>query len=82
MKNIGYDYIIPLDKGGVDKIWNRVPAQPHLINKRNGQDLIPWLKSQGLYTEETVNRIRGWQLYAYNKWATEDDAPLILIDEY
>lgn len=62
------DHIEPLNKYGVNEIWNAVPMyRPYNSSKRD-KDLLDWYTKQEFFSEERLNKIKDWQEYAYNKW--------------
>lgn len=81
-KNISIDHIIPLNSGGLNEIWNLVPMYMPYNSSKQDKSPIQWYKSQSFFSEERLNKIIEWQIYAYNKWATEEDEELVLITNY
>lgn len=67
------DHIIPLNKGGVNEIWNLVPMYKPYNSSKHTKNMIIWYKEQPYYSEEKLNKIYEWQEYAYNKWNSNDD---------
>lgn len=79
-KTRSIDHIQPLSKNGVNEIWNVVPMYtPYNSSKHCRDDVMNWYRKQDYFSEERLKRIVEWQLYAYDKWATEEDDELILI---
>lgn len=74
------DHIIALENGGVNEIWNLIPMKKgYNSSKKDRIDTLNWYKEQEYFSEERLMKIIKWQIYAYIKWATKDDKPLILI---
>lgn len=65
---LSLDHILSLSNDGDNLIYNVVPA----INKYNinkGEKLfLPWYKKQSFFSEERLNKIYQWQIYAKNKF--------------
>ena len=79
-KRRSIDHIIPISKNGQDNIWNFVPMVSNYNSCKHNSDPLEWYKQQEYFSEERLNRIIEWQKYAYNKWATNNDPELILIN--
>ena len=76
------DYILPIANGGLNEVWNIVPMYKNYNSSKNDTlDVLNWYKEQEYFSEERLAKIVEWQQYAYDKWATEDDDPLILITD-
>ena len=76
------DYIVPIANGGLNEVWNIVPMyRNYNSSKKDTLDVLNWYKEQEYFSEERLAKIVEWQQYAYDKWATEDDDPLILITD-
>ena len=73
------DHIISLDKNGVNEVWNCVPMLKEYNRCKNAKNPMEWYKQQEFFDEERLDKIIEWQIYAWNKWATEEDVPLVLI---
>lgn len=74
------DHIIALENGGVNEIWNLIPMKKgYNSSKKDRIDTLNWYKEQEYFSEERLAKIVKWQIYAYIKWATEEDKSLILI---
>lgn len=74
------DHIISINSGGLNEIWNVVPMHiPYNSSKHCRDDVMNWYREQEYFSEERLKRIVEWQLYAYDKWSTEEDDELILI---
>ena len=79
-KRRSIDHIMALDNGGEHEIWNLVPmVKSYNCSKNKRVDVINWYKEQEYFNEERLNKIVEWQIYTFNKWATENDE-LILIN--
>ncbi|MBY6778534.1 hypothetical protein FDC50_10155 [Clostridium botulinum] len=65
---LSLDHVLALSNDGDNLIYNVVPA----INKYNinkGEKLfLPWYKKQSFFSEERLNKIYEWQIYAKNKF--------------
>ena len=76
------DYILPLANGGLNEVWNIVPMYRNYNSSKNDNpNVLDWYKEQEYFSEERLAKIVEWQQYAYDKYATEDDDPLILITD-
>ena len=76
------DYILPVAKGGLNEIWNIAPMYKNYnSSKLDRLDVLNWYKEQEYFSEERLAKIVEWQQYAYDKYATEEDDPLILITD-
>ena len=76
------DHIAPLAQGGVHEIWNLTPMLFSYNSSKNSRlSVMNWYKEQEYFSEERLAKIIEWQQYAYDKWATEYDDPLILITD-
>ena len=80
IKTRSIDHIVPLNEGGLNEIWNVVPMYKKYNTRKNARpNVMSWYKEQEYFSEERLAKIVEWQQYAYDKWASEDDEPLILI---
>ena len=75
------DHIISLEKGGVHEIWNLVPMYFNYNSSKQDRPPMDWYKKQDYFSEENLNKIVQWQIYAYKKWANDEDKPLVLITD-
>ena len=76
------DYIVPIANGGLNEIWNIAPMYKNYnSSKLDRLDVLNWYKEQEYFSEERLAKIVEWQQYAYDKYATEEDDPLILITD-
>ena len=74
------DHIIALENGGLNEIWNVVPMRKgYNCSKQNEINSLEWYKEQEYFDIDRLNKIIQWQIYSYNKYATEDNEKLILI---
>ena len=80
-ENRTIDHITPLNLSGVHEIWNLVPMLKSYNSSKQDRLPMKWYKQQDFYSEERLNKIVKWQIYAYDKWSTEEDIPLILITD-
>ena len=79
-KNIrSIDHILCLDNGGLNEIWNVIPMYRPYNSSKHTKNPMDWYLKQDFYSEDRLKKIIEWQIYAYEKWATEDDEKLILI---
>lgn len=78
-KNRSIDHIIPVTKNGRDDIWNFVPMVSNYNSCKHNSMPLEWYKQQDYYSEERLQKIVEWQMYAYDKWSTDEDPDLILI---
>ena len=63
------DHIVPLNKNGVNEIWNCVPMTKSLNSSKQDKDMLEWYEKQDCYSEERLAKIREWQEYAYKKYS-------------
>ena len=75
------DHIIPINKDGAHEIWNVVPMYNSYNCSKQDKSPLEWYKEQEYFSEERLTKIVEWQQYAYDKWATEEDDPLMLITD-
>lgn len=73
------DHIFCLDNGGLNEVWNLVPMLKSYNSSKKNKVPMEWYLKQDFYSEDRLKKIIEWQIYAYNKWATEEDENLILI---
>ena len=66
------DHVIPLNKGGLNEIWNICPMYKPYNSSKYTNDMLEWYKQQEFYSEERLNKIYEWQEYAYNKWGNDE----------
>ena len=65
------DHVVPLNKNGVNEVWNCVPMLRGYNTSKKDRDLMAWYPEQNFYSEERLNKIYEWQEYALNKWGDE-----------
>lgn len=75
------DHIIPLYAGGKNEIWNLIPMKRNYNCSKKERLPMEWYKEQEYYDEDRVNKIKEWQLYAFNKYSNEDDNLTLIDDE-
>ena len=76
------DHIVALDNGGLNEPWNVVPMRKgYNTSKRNNENTLNWYMEQEYFSEERLQRIIEWQIYAYEKWGGEEFGELILITD-
>ena len=80
-KKRSVDHIIPISKDGQDNIWNFVPMVSNYNSCKHNSLPLEWYKQQEYYSDERLQKIVEWQLYAYNKWSSDDDPELVLITD-
>ena len=68
-KTRSIDHITPLNKGGENEIWNCVPMDKNLNSSKNDKEMLEWYTKQPFFTDERLQNIRDWQVYAKNKYA-------------
>lgn len=64
------DHIIPLSKGGTNEIWNVIPCSRSCNSSKQDKEFLEWYEQQEFFSEERLQKIYEWQIYAYNKWGT------------
>ena len=62
------DHIIPLNKNGVNEIYNCVPMTRTNNSSKHDKDMEEWYQEQDFYSEDRLQKIYEWQEYAFNKW--------------
>lgn len=62
------DHIIPLDKGGLNEIWNLVPMYNDYNCSKHTNDMVTWYKQQEFFDVDRLMKIYEWQEYAFEKW--------------
>ena len=72
-KNRTIDHITPLDKGGLNEIWNCVPCYSIYNFQKSTKDMLEWYTQQEFYSEDRLMKIYEWQAYAFKKWVGYDD---------
>ena len=76
------DHIVALDNGGLNEPWNVVPMRKgYNTSKRNNENTLNWYMEQEYFSEERLQRIIEWQVYAYEKWGGEEFGGLVLITD-
>ena len=63
------DHIVPLNNNGLNEIWNCVPMLKSYNTSKYTNYMIDWYKKQDFYSDERLNKIFEWQMYAYKKWS-------------
>ena len=66
------DHIIPLNKGGLNEIWNICPMYKPYNSSKHTSDMLEWYQKQDFFSEERLNKIYEWIEYAYNKWGNDE----------
>ena len=74
------DHIVSIKRQGAHEVWNCVPMYRNYNLSKRASNPLEWYQQQDYYSEERLQKIIEWQLYAYDKWALEGDN-LILITE-
>lgn len=62
------DHIVPLSRGGSGFIWNIIPVKFLYNSSKGNRDMVVWYKQQEFFSEDQLQLIFDWQIYAYNKW--------------
>ena len=76
------DHIVALDNGGLNEPWNVVPMRKgYNTSKHITENVLDWYLEQEYYSEDRLNKIVKWQIYAYEKWGGEEFGELILITD-
>ena len=65
-KNRTIDHIMPLVNGGLNEIWNCIPATKSNNSSKGAKDMLEWYKKQSFFSEERLNKIYEWQEKASN----------------
>lgn len=79
--NKAIDHIVPLaNKYGSNKIWNLVLADKEVNYNKNASSPLDWYLEENIFNEDRLNKIIAWQIYAFNKWATENDELILITD--
>lgn len=68
------DHIDPLNKGGINEIWNVVPAYKNYNISKHDKDMLEWYTEQEYFSQDRLNKIYEWQEYAFNKWGIDTEA--------
>ena len=79
-ENRSLDHIVALGDDGTNYIWNVIPMNKALNRSKGKKNVVQWLKSKDLYSEELINDIKEYQIHMFNKYGKEGDE-LILITE-
>ena len=81
-KNIrSVDHILALDNGGLNEPWNCVPMVKSYNSSKNKRvDVLNWYMEQEYFDIDRLNKIVEWQIYAFNKWATEEHELILITD--
>ena len=69
--SITIDHIVPLSQGGLNVIWNIVPAKFKYNSSKGNKNLEDWYSQQEFFSEDRLNKIYQWVEYAYNKYGME-----------
>ena len=69
--SITIDHIVPLSQGGLNVIWNIVPAKFKYNSSKGNKNLEDWYSQQEFCSEDRLNKIYQWVEYAYNKYGME-----------
>ena len=76
------DHIVALDNGGLNEPWNVVPMRKgYNTSKYITENVLDWYLEQEYYSEDRLNKIVEWQIYAYEKWGGEEFGELVLITD-
>ena len=75
------DHIIPLNNNGVNEIWNCVPMHHSYNSSKKDKDPMDWYLNQSFYNEDRLTNIIEWQLYAFDKYAQEQDRLVLITGE-
>ena len=75
------DHIIPLNDNGVNEIWNCVPMHHSYNSSKKDKDPMGWYLNQSFYNEDRLTNIIEWQLYAFDKYAQEQDMLVLITGE-
>lgn len=62
------DHIIPLNKGGLNEIWNCVPMYSNYNSSKSTSSILEWYQKQIFYSEERLLKIIDWITYSMVKW--------------
>ena len=77
-----FGHILALDNGGLNEPWNVVPLRKgYNTSKRNNENTLNWYMEQEYFSEERLQRIIEWQVYAYEKWGGEEFGELVFITD-
>ena len=76
------DHIVALDNGGLNEPWNVIPMRKgYNTSKYITENVLDWYLEQEYYSEDRLNKIVEWQIYAYEKWGGEEFGELVLITD-
>ena len=75
------DHIIPLNNNGVNEIWNCVPMHHSYNSSKKDKAPMDWYLNQSFYNEDRLTNIIEWQLYAFDKYAQEQDMLVLITGE-
>lgn len=75
------DHIIPLNNNGVNEIWNCVPMHHSYNSSKKDKNPMDWYLNQSFYNEDRLTNIIEWQLYAFDKYAQEQDMLVLITGE-
>ena len=76
------DHIVALDNGGLNEPWNVIPMRKgYNTSKYITENVLDWYLEQEYYSEDRLNKIVEWQIYAYEKWGGEEFSELVLITD-
>ena len=68
------DHIEPINKGGVNEIWNVVPMYRAYNSRKQDKDMLEWYTEQPYFSQDRLDKIYKWQEYAFNKWGIDTEA--------
>lgn len=71
-ENKSRDHIVPLNKDGMNVIWNIVPCDKKYNSRKNSKDILKWYKEQPFFSEERLQKIYEWQEYTQAKYEIMD----------
>ena len=66
--NRSLDHIVSLNKNGDNEIWNLVPMKVNYNSSKQDREMLSWYKEQEYYSEERLDKIIEWYVYAFNKY--------------
>lgn len=70
--SITIDHIVPLSQGGLNVIWNIVPAKFKYNSSKGNKNLEDWYSQQEFFSENRLDKIFQWAEYAYSKYGTKN----------
>lgn len=70
--SITVDHIISLSQGGLNVIWNVVPAKFKYNSSKGKKSIEDWYPQQEFFSENRLDKIFQWAEYAYNKYGKDN----------